>query len=116
MDDPNLQEIIYPSKEPPEAPDGDLRLRVFETRRAYSQRTACRLSLQSNSTAYKTIANILLNNRDSEQPGNEQQRSFSLIAHENLRGSTAYKKHLYTSLNDYFLYEQKTYARTTQRT
>lgn len=51
--------------------------------------TACRLALQSSSTSYKTIANILLNKRDLLLT-EIQPTLFKLPSHDNLRGSDAY--------------------------
>jgi hypothetical protein len=48
---------------------------------------ACKLALQSTSNTYRTIANILLNNRDLLLEGHVP---FKLPAHDNLRGSEAY--------------------------
>lgn len=50
---------------------------------------ACELALQSNSKTYRTIANILLNNRDLLASG-EKQTPFKLPEHENLRGNKAF--------------------------
>lgn len=50
---------------------------------------ACRLALQSSSTSYKTIANILLNKRDLLLT-EVQPTLFKLPPHDNLRGSDAY--------------------------
>jgi len=45
--------------------------------------------MQSTSNTYRTIANILLNNRDMLED-NAHQLTFKLPSHENLRGSEAY--------------------------
>jgi hypothetical protein len=50
---------------------------------------ACKLALQSSSTSYRIIANILLNNRDMLF-ADEVSTPFKLPLHENLRGSEAY--------------------------
>jgi hypothetical protein len=50
---------------------------------------ACKLALrQSNSIVYRTIANILINNRDAGV--DNAPPPFQLPSHENLRGSGSY--------------------------
>lgn len=50
---------------------------------------ACELALKSNSTTYRTIANILLHHRDLIT-GAEKKKPFQLPLHDNLRGSEAF--------------------------
>ncbi|MES2331183.1 MAG: IS21 family transposase [Bacteroidota bacterium] len=65
-------------------------LRLADSHSKERVEAACKLALeQSNSIVYRTIANILLNNRDSAVDDANQTDLFP--AHENLRGSEAYK-------------------------
>lgn len=53
---------------------------------------ACKRAVNSNSTSYKTVNNILLNNLDGQDLNDEQQQlPISFPNHENLRGSAAYE-------------------------
>jgi transposase len=64
-------------------------LRLAATHSAQRTETACKLALKSSSTSYRTVANILINNRDLMLT-DEQPSLFRLPLHDNLRGSEAY--------------------------
>lgn len=64
-------------------------LRLASTHSFPRTETACKIALQTSSTSYRTVANILINNRDLMLAG-EQLTPFALPFHENIRGSEAY--------------------------
>jgi transposase len=65
-------------------------LRLSKSYPPFRVEAACNRALLTQSTSYKTIHNILVNNLDQQDDSASAQLSFSLPNHENLRGSEAY--------------------------